>query len=187
MTVRWLSTLVLPSLAAGILQITAIAPVLAQGPAELRGKSIVLHWIDHRTIRLVEDPKAQPRNISQSSELRLYVSDQGRVFSALDRMAGRQRAVNTSQQVSGSGDNMLQWRQEGGALVADQKFVSGARRVQINFTGGFSGCTVTVLHGKDGTATLRYRSYQDKRMYDVTNINVVSSSCSIRNGNVFGN
>lgn len=176
------SLLALPLVAGALLMVTAAQ---AQGPAALRGKSIMLHWVDHRTIKLLDDPKAPPRSISQASELRIYVSDQGRVFSSFDRMAGRQRAVNTTQQVSGGGDNMLQWRQEGGALVADQKFVSGARRVQISFTGS-SACSVAVLHGKDSSAPLRYRSYQDKRMYEVVTINVVSSSCSIRSGNVFG-
>jgi hypothetical protein len=153
-----------------------------QIPTSLRGKSLVLSWSDSRTVRDMADHQ---KNVDQTSEMKLYLSDAGRVFSQFDRQAGH--GSKTLTQVSGAPDNYLHWRFEGGALTADQQFTKGARRVSISFSEGFRNCSIKVLHGKQvGAQTIHYRDYNTDVEYEILTIAVTSTSCSIQQGNVFG-
>jgi hypothetical protein len=154
-----------------------------QIPAILRGNSAVLSWSDSRTVK---DMEGRQKNVDQTSEIKLYISEQGRVFRRFERQAGRSGAKTLSQ-VSGASDNYLHWRFEGGALTADQQFVKGARRVSINFGEGFRNCSIKVLHGKQvGAQTIHYRDYNTDAEYEILTIAVTSTSCSIQAGNIFG-
>ena len=153
-------------------------------PAALRGKSVALNWTDARTVR---DATGRQKSLTQTSEMKLYLSDQGRVFSRFDRSTG-QKDAKTVAQVSGAADNYLHWSFEGGSLVADQHFKRGARRVVIGFRDGFRGCSVNVLHGKEaGTEAIHYTGYNDNVDYEIIAISVTASSCSVQPGNVFAN
>jgi hypothetical protein len=151
-------------------------------PAALRGESIILNWSDARTIR---DDSGRQKDRTQTSEIRLYVSDQGRVFSRLYRSTGP-KDTKTISEVSGVGSNYLHWRFEGDSLVADQHFDRGARRVAVSFSDGFRACSITVLHGKEaGAEAIRYTGYDDNIQYEIVAIRVTAANCSMRQGNVF--
>jgi hypothetical protein len=162
-----------------------------QMPAGLREKSIGLSWTDTRTIK---DTSGRVQSIAQSSTIDLYVSSLGRVFSSFQRSTsgsssrGSYHQASVSKQISGTGDNFLHWRFENGTLVADQLFIRGARRITIIFGGRFDSCSVNVLHGKEaGTTPIYYRGTDSRIEYEIIDIKVTSTSCSIRQGNVFGN
>jgi hypothetical protein len=53
-----------------------------QIPAILRGNSAVLSWSDSRTVK---DMEGRQKNVDQTSEIKLYISEQGRVFSRSKR------------------------------------------------------------------------------------------------------
>jgi hypothetical protein len=155
-----------------------------QIPATLRGKSVVLNWSDNRT---VNDMSARQKNVDQTSEIKLYVSEQGRVFSRFERHAGRNDAKILTQ-VSGAPDNYLHWRFEGGSLVADQQFIKGVRRVTITFGDGFRKCSIKVLHGKElGSQAIHYRDYNTNTEYEIITIAVTATSCLVQEGNIFVN
>jgi hypothetical protein len=165
----------------GCLSVTAESRA-EQIPATLRGKSLVLSWSDARTVKDMSD---RQKNVAQTSEIKLYVSDQGRVFSQFERRTGRNDA-KTLTQVSGASDNYLHWRFEGGALTADQQFIKGVRRVTISFGDGFRNCSIKVLHGKQvGAQTIHYRDFNTDAEYEIITIAVTSTSCSIQDGNIF--
>jgi hypothetical protein len=165
-----------------IFMIGAFETHAEQIPTSLRGKSLALSWSDSRTVR---DAAGNQKNVDQTSAIKLYVSDVGRVFSQFDRQAGR--GSKTLTQVSGAPDNYLHWRFEGGALTADQQFSKGARRVAISFSDSFRACAIQVLHGKQvGAQTIHYRDYSTDVDYEILTIAVTSTSCSIQEGNVFG-
>jgi hypothetical protein len=169
-----------------LVTVAASESAAQQIPAELREKSIVLSWSD---ARMIKDTTGRVRGIAQSSTVDLYVSARGRVFSSFQRHAyGSRNDTNVSKQISGIGDNLLHWRFENGALVADQLFLRGARRFTINLSGGFDSCSLNVLHGKEaGTTPIRYRGLDNRVEYEIIDIKVTSTSCSVRQGNVFGN
>ena len=155
----------------------------AATPEGVRGHSLAVAWTDQRTIR---DPAGQEKQRTQNSALTLYVSATGRVFSRFDRTTGR-RDSTTQQQVSDGPDNLLSWKWEGGALVADQHFDRGARRVIVSIDAGGSTCSVRVLHGKEaGSSAIVYTGYNDRVKYEIVSIAVTETSCTIKPGNVFG-
>jgi hypothetical protein len=170
-------------LAALVFVMGAIEARAEQIPAALRAKSVVLSWSDSRTVK---DTADRQKNVDQTSEIKLYVSEQGRVFSRFERQAGRSDAKTLSQ-VSGAPDNYLHWRFENGALTADQHFSKGARRVFIGFSDAFHNCSIKVMHGKQvGAQTIHYQDYNTGEEYEILTIVVTSTSCSIQEGNIFG-
>lgn len=170
------------SIAAFALALPIASAAHAQ-PAALKGKSVILSWQDQRTIKSLGS--GDIRTIGQTSNIRLYVSVQGRIFNDMVRAAGRQ--IRQDQQVSGQGPNQLKWQFQGRSLVADQKFLRGARRVIVDFDAVFANCTVRILHGKEaGSQAISYRDMTRGEHWEIQTISVTSSSCSIRDGNVFG-
>ena len=61
---------------------------------------------------------------------------------------------------------------------------SGARRILVEFGGGFTSCTLTVIYGKEGGA-LQYHRAMDGRMYHILSTDVISPRCQIKSGNTF--
>jgi hypothetical protein len=167
----------------GSLQMAAEARAEAI-PAALHGKSVVLSWSDARTVK---DTSGNQKNVNQTSQIELYVSDLGRVFSRFERHT-RPNDVNTLTQVSGAPDNYLQWRFESGTLIADQKFTKGMRRVTISFSDSFGNCSISVLHGKEvGAQAIHYNDLTTNADYEIITIAVTATSCSMQSGNIFAN
>jgi hypothetical protein len=59
---------------------------------------------------------------------------------------------------------------------------SGARRIQAEFDGGYHSCTLKVIYGKERGAALYHRG-MDGRMYTIISTDIISPTCSIRDGN----
>lgn len=155
----------------------------AGAPAQLRGKNLNLSWSDNRVEKIVASGAERP--VTQSSVVTVYVSAEGRFFSKFGRTVG-QGFVNASE-VSGGDRNMLNWRSEGAALAADQRFMRGARRLIVTFDPGYTSCTLRVLHGKEaGSANIEYVTMKTKEPVVLQSINVTSTGCTIGTGNPFG-
>jgi hypothetical protein len=150
-------------------------------PARLRGKSIVLSWQDVRTNRDLATGQVSHR--TQNNTIKLYVSTAGRIFSEFDR--GRSPDVRFV--ISGSGNQILNWKFEGLSIVAYQHFTRGARRISIDFSGEFTACSVTVLNGKESgsQAIVTHNLARPTQAWE-TEMNVTATSCAIHEGNVFG-
>ncbi|MGO4711984.1 hypothetical protein [Bradyrhizobium sp. 2TAF24] len=153
----------------------------ASGGSGLRGKHLVLSWSDNRVEKIIASGEEHP--INQRSVVTVYVSAEGRFFSQFGRSAGR--GIIDHKEVSGD-RNMLHWRNEGAALIADQTFVRGVRRLIVTFDAGYSSCTLRVLHGKEaGSSNITYLTMDRKVPVEVATITVTSTSCSIATGNPF--
>jgi hypothetical protein len=160
------------------------APVdAAEIPLNLRGKSLLLNWSRTMTYKLLAGPKAGQELINTSSlAVRLYVSAKGRVFSAF-----QDADASIVNDVQGVGANALHWRYEGGALVADQAFLKGARRIVASSADGFKTCSLNLIFGKrNGTDPLTAigKSRNDVPV-ELANIKLLSATCSIQDGNIF--
>jgi hypothetical protein len=151
-------------------------------PTALRGKSLVLSWTRDFTLKILSGKRAG-QIISSVSPLsiKLYVSLQGRIFSSYER-----RDWGASEQVSGSGENILHWRFEGGTLLADEAEVRGVRRVTAGSTDGFRTCSMNVIYGKEGgTASVIFQG-TDNNEYELIDKKIITTSCSTQQGNIFG-
>ncbi|WP_441238733.1 hypothetical protein [Bradyrhizobium sp. 930_D9_N1_4] len=167
-----------------------VLPVMASSgtsaaPAPLRGISVDLSWTDNRTEKFLDTGEERPGY--QTSQVQLYISDQGRFFSRFNRVAkgNNNRLVNSA--VSGEGKSVLNWRFEGRSVAADQRFAgSGARRIVVSFGDDASSCSLRVIHGKEGSAPIRYPGLTSRRPIELIRIEVTNTSCQVRQGNVFG-
>ena len=163
--------------------VTVAQTALAQGaPSEVRGKSLHISWTDNRTSRVIETGRVSSG--SQSNSVRVYVSDVGRVFSEFDRTIAS-RGSDRQSDVSNQGRAFLHWKISGRTLVADQSMGSGARRFVITLDQNFSTCELSVIHGKAGSKPTRFTRFDDGAKLELLSINVLSTSCSVRGGNIF--
>jgi hypothetical protein len=171
---------------AAVCFLAARAPTESRAqPAPLRGKSVILSWHDERTHKDIAT--GEIATSTQASEIRLYISTAGRIFSELDRKGGR-GGSDTKLGISDADKQFLNWKFEGASLVADQSFLEGARRVIIDFDSRYANCSVKVLHGKAaGSSNIKYRNFsRPSQIFEILSIKVTSTSCALQDGNVFG-
>jgi hypothetical protein len=159
-------------------------------PAPLAGRSIALEWIDQRS-ELNHWRNHQSDN-SYDFSVTVYLGIKGHIFSVYDRKTigkPRQDTRNTLVSDLGNGEVdptklRLAWKFEGQSLAADQLFVSGARRLKVNFTRDFSGCDLQVIYGKGSSGeNIQYISRTNGKLTELLSVTVISTSCRILQGN----
>jgi hypothetical protein len=177
-----------------------LLPAVAEGasaPPALYGKSVVVSWSEERVQRPLGAEEV--RHISVNLELSAYISANGRIFNRLAATSiGNARAGKMGTRSGGSDQgggtqdaSKLAQRTahfEGNSLLVENKFgAGGARRIAVNFDGGYSGCTAQVINGRSAGATVtRQRSLVTRQPIEVLSVSTGSASCSIKAGNVFG-
>jgi hypothetical protein len=84
--------------------------------------------------------------------------------------------------------NLLLWRFQDGALVADMAFSRDARRVVVSFSDLFNTCSVKVIYRKKGGAEpiIYQGKYPDTSEYEAIDQKMISTSCLVQEGNIFG-
>jgi hypothetical protein len=157
-------------------------------PKELYGKSIAVAWTEAHTQRF--ESEQQVRTTGTSVQMSIYISTAGRPFvrvintSVYDHNFHEQSGVSRGRVTeTAPGEAAARDRVdfEGRSIVVYQQFRSGARRIAIDAEG--TVCKATVVNGREGgkpIETYRYGSAE------VLSLQVGSVSCSIREGNVFG-
>jgi hypothetical protein len=154
------------------------------GPAspQLRGKSVIVSWMEHRSQRRVGKADFRARTVRH--ELRVYVSTEGRAF---NRMTNRNRSGTASNdQVAGAGGgrNFDFGGQTMTAFTGGKR--GGARRIAVEFDSGFSSCRADVIRAKEaGAASFVTRSRVTGMMVEIRSVSVDGISCAVRSGNVF--
>ena len=74
---------------------------------------------------------------------------------------------------------------EGRSIVVYREFESGARRIAIDFEDGNTGCKANIVVGKQaGKESVQLTSGRGR--FAASSVQVGTVSCSIREGNVFG-
>jgi len=160
----------------------ATAAISAGAPPQLSGKSVHVSWTDSRVERADDGHEL---SMTQTSRMKIYVSDKGRIFSQLDRSVSAGQA-RQDLDVSGGGGSVLNFHAQGNQLVADQISAGGARRVTITFDASFTSCSINVVNGASGKRA-RHLNLAKTRWLELVSIAVTSTSCSIAAGNAFGN
>jgi hypothetical protein len=166
-----------------ILSALLALPLLTAGPAvaappQLLDKAITVSFSVSVTARS-EDGRstARPRQIDRI----IYVSSKGRLFSRVSRQAGQRNETREHGPETTGGA----FRFQGNTLVGALNLASGASQLTITFDPSFSGCTATVVFGRETGKALKIRGL-DGRFYTVEGRPSVSAvSCSVRQGNPF--
>jgi len=171
------------------LLLTSACICAAEAPRQLYGKTVVIGWNEYRVQRCDD---GEMRRGQTASSLFVYVSENGRLFTRLNRRGGGGRSNSNeldpqggnNRSGTGSASN-LNASFEGSTLAVQNSMQSGARRIQATFNGGFAGCSLQVMFGKEGGADIRHRT-MDGKMCNIISTDVSGNSCSVRNGNLVG-
>lgn len=161
----------------------------AQIPSALLGKSLTLTWSENWNAHdaLSDTAKYFP----VSSNIKVYISTHGRIFSSLERAAGkgkRHQVSKTFDQVSSEGKGLLHWQYLEDGLVADQPLAEGDRRLNVRFSNNFSSCELKILIAKlAGTNQIHSHSMSRLYEWDEVHITVESTSCQVSDGNILAN
>lgn len=163
----------------------------AQAPAQLRGKSVTASWTEEREQRLGGEKEFSSRSVPQT--LDVYISSEGRVFAKRTAMGTggsgkRPRGTGSRESVSGEAAGNQAAHVSGRTLIVTNQMAGGARMARIEFSQDFSSCTTNVILGREGANTIaRSRSLVSGAPLEIKSAKVTGTSCSIQNGNVFGN
>ena len=186
---HWFSSASLYGSIASVSLAVGTAPSAAQAPSQLLGTTVVLGWNEYRVQRCDD---GEVKRGHTSSQLLVYVSQQGRLFTRLSRRGAR--GGSNSNDLDPEGGNQrsgvgaasnLNASFEGNSLVVQNAMRSGARRIQATFAAGFSGCSLQVRFGKEGGADIRHRT-MDGKMCNIISTDVSGNACSVRKANLLG-
>jgi hypothetical protein len=169
---------------AGLIGMTG--PAVAQhAPNALHGKSVTASWIENRMQRAGNQMEFRRRNPRQT--VQIYISTEGRIF---ERRVASRRGRSASKEEVGGGTIAGNGRSyfQGHTLVLVGAMKQGARRVTIEFSPDFSSCSTKVIVGTAaGEKLARGRSMISGKRLEFEVLGVSDESCSIQNGNIFGN
>ncbi len=160
------------------------SPAAAAAPPQLYGKSIVVSWSETRSEREIGE-QGEFHPVVVSRQMSTYISTVGRPFNRIVNSRGSKSGGN--EQVGASGHFTLQF--QGHSLL--QTHVSaggdGATRVQSDFDDRFESCRAHVTVAKAaGSSTFTHKSSISGKMFETQSVAVGAATCSVKNGNIFG-
>ena len=163
-------------------------PATAAPPAMLYGKSIVVSWNETQTMRRVGQVNifTKPGGMSVS----IYVSTAGRVFNRIALISGQ--ASGRSDQIAGQRDEEHRLPRvpiftTHSMTMYSPRGSSAMRRISVDFDQGFQTCQARVVYAKEtGRETSIAPSLINRELIEMLDVKVGAATCSIRNGNVFG-
>lgn len=164
-----------------------VAVSAQSAPESLRNKSVIVSWTENRSVRMGDNPNF--RDMSTPFSMSVYISSAGRPFS---RVAATPRRGNTgsAEHVGTSGRSYSggarQVRFSGQTLEMTAVMqAGGARRISVDFGGG--GCSARVTTAMQvGSKSYRAKSLVSGEPMEIRSVAVTGTSCSVREGNVFG-
>ena len=162
-----------------------------------RGRAVAAHrQVDRDFVQRKPDAEGQAAGTVQPASLaitiKIYVSTKGRIFDNYSSQtssgpASGSQGGGTASTGPGAVFAARDWRFSGNSLVGQHLFDRGARRLTITFDPGFTSCTLSVVNGKaKGSDTIMIISSTTGKRLEVVSSTIGSTSCSIRDGNVFG-
>jgi hypothetical protein len=177
------------------LALTLLSAVAHAGsaPEELHGKSITVQWSESFSGKMETEQVA--RNFGIARRMNIYISTAGRPFLRITGagMSGMPHSAqgNVVNAVSadsppGQPDAKDRVNFEGRSIVVYREFAggsAGARRIAVDLEG--SSCKASVIVGKQAGKNLAYQTSGRGRIV-MSSVQIGTVSCSIQDGNVFG-
>ncbi|MDO9299513.1 hypothetical protein [Bradyrhizobium sp.] len=158
-------------------------PAFANAPRQLYNKTIQINW----SVQIVRaDGQGQKNFVSSAVSRTVYVSSGGRLFERASRSnkRGKKQTDNAPDTTRNKGGEATGIRFSGNRLIGHTAFAQGARQWVATFDSSFSKCTVAVTFGREGGAMKRRGI--DGVMHTNESMTASGESCSIRDGNPFG-
>jgi hypothetical protein len=163
----------------------------AEVPQPLRGKSIVVGWVETRQQQFPDGTKSQ--RVVRTA-FAMYFSTAGRKFSksvrfTLDQRGREQFATAHSR---GPGGSLIKTsnvrylptgRFVGRNYISTVKYESGARQITIAFDEAYRACTLSLTHGKEAGAPGLVMRGSSGRLLLLTSIDISSPTCAVQDGN----
>jgi len=151
-------------------------------PMALRGKSVIVAWVEDRSLREVGETSF--RDVRNTFSKNIYISTEGRPFQRLTVTAGA-HAASGEGSVGATGDN-YQVHFQGHSLEMTGGLSSGARRIVVTFNDNHTSCEARVVTAKPaGAELLRIKSLVSGRLFEIRSTSVSGTTCTMREGNVF--
>lgn len=144
-------------------------------PKQLLNKSIVISWADSVYQKY---PDGHMGTATITRQRVAYVSSAGRVFL---KSQNSDRGQQLNREIA-PGDQAGSLAFKGDIMVSHVVFNGFARQLTVRFDSGFSSCNVTVVYGRSG-GPRTWKSFDQKRTFEVETITAGSPSCSVREGN----
>lgn len=155
----------------------------ADAPRQLYNKTIQINW----SVAVVQvGGDGQRKSVSIAVSQTIYVSAAGRLFQRGSRSArvGTKQTENAPGSSRNAGGEANSVKFSGNRLVGVTAFAQGARQFVATFDPGFTSCTLAVTFGREGGGLKR--TGIDGQMYTIESMTPSGESCSIREGNAFG-
>jgi hypothetical protein len=156
-------------------------------PEALRNKSFIVNWTVNRSLRVVGEGAF--RDTTTPFSLAIYISSAGRPFARTTATPGPRSGSVDKVGASGNSNSggSRQVRFSGNTIEVLASNSGGARRVVVQVSGG--GCSAQVMVGKDvgGSGVMRAKSLASGKAIEIRSVQVSGTSCSVQQGNVFGN
>ncbi|OQW56202.1 MAG: hypothetical protein A4S14_10555 [Proteobacteria bacterium SG_bin9] len=174
--------------AAVIASAVALSLPAAAAPAkQLINKSVKVSY----TVNLItKAPSGTIYNTSFAVTGAGYVSSSGRVFIQGTRTDARKGAETVR---VGPGENYKGLKTSvtanGNVVRFIQSSVGGSGAVQVTVTvdpATYSSCTVNVVYGLSGKQKASYPGINEPGPYEMQSYSIANNSCSVVNGNIFG-
>jgi hypothetical protein len=158
-------------------------------PPAAKGKSVLVTWTEDRVQRFLGT--AGHRQIHVDLSMTAYVSSAGRIFNRITaQIGGLFGGTRSSDEVADDASDGFARRVarfEGRTLLVDAEFSGGARRIVVDFDGGFTSCTARIINGNEsGAATRIEKGMVHGVMIEVLSITTGAAQCEIKDGNMFG-
>jgi hypothetical protein len=158
-------------------------------PEQLRGRSIVLTWVESRDFAAT-DHRGRSHGDTFYGGAKVYVSTQGNIF-------GRQEArvvVNDTAQtksystedVASKEGNHVQWEFDRGTLVGDIVSTQGVKRISVSFSNQYKQCRLNIIYGKPGGAGSFIVEGWFNDLYVLRSAKISEIRCNIQQGNILG-
>jgi hypothetical protein len=147
-------------------------------PAPYRGKSITFSWTEARLQRRVGTANWQ--SATESYTVNAYFSSTGRVFARLKGDYERTPDQGVGAPNAHFGDHSFVSYFQGSK-------VTRVRRFSVSFNRDYTTCGLQVTSAKpSGSDVSLMRNGDNGQMTEARSITITATSCSVREGNVFG-
>jgi hypothetical protein len=183
--------------AMGALTLLSVAAYAGSAPKELYGKSVTVAWSESLTGKFASEQFT--RNVGRALEMNIYISTAGRPFARLIvtgtggvshqiTAGGNVVHSHSSETAPGEAQSASKGSHvdfQGHSIVVYSQFQSGARQVAIDVDANHAaGCKAGVIIGRQAGNNVVRQS--GRGPFEATSVQIGSVSCSIREGNVFG-
>jgi hypothetical protein len=151
-------------------------------PKNLHNKTVSISWTDSFVEKRQSDGLIR-KGGTVSQEI-VYISSAGRLFVRWSRGNGQWQLNHDTGPENAEADTMVFHK---GTVVGFHKYgptSSLVSRITASFDSNLSTCTASVIYGKAGGGPRTWTSHTGEE-YEVEQLDVISATCDIKEGNAF--